>query len=500
MGIFDFDFSTLFTLTNFLVIIIGTLVGLCIGALPGLGGIVGIVLLLPFTYNLSPIAAILLLLAAYQAGSYGGSISSIVLGIPGTPAAAATLLDGNTLAKKNSPGKALAYSLTASSIGGLTGGLVLLFLAVPLGHFALNFSSPEFFLIAAFSLMAVGGLSSADKTKSMISVVLGLMASTVGMDMFTGQPRFTFGQNGLMDGISIIALTVGMFAVAEIFSMIGEGMGRQHDGSSKGLSTKLSFKELKGILKVTFTGSSMGSALGTFPGIGADTAAWLSYSSAKKSSKNPESFGQGNPEGIAAPESANNAVVGSALIPLLTLAIPGSPSVAIIMGAFIIHGIQPGPKLFDTESQLVYGILIGFLFTTIAMYGIGRLLTPMFARILKVPNYILIPIIFILSITGVYISDSISFNVWFTIGAGVIFFLLIRLDFSLPSFILAFVLGPIMEENLRRALLVSDNGYFIFFTRPYSIAILIIIAVLFSFVLLSNRKKKRKTQENGRSV
>lgn len=491
MGILEFDFSTLFTLTNLFAILIGTFVGLLIGALPGLGSMVALVILLPFSFSLPPVAAILLLLATYQAAEYGGSISSIVLGIPGTPAAVATILDGHTLAKKNSPGKALAYSLTASSIGGLMGGLVLLFLSVPIGKLALNFSSPETFLIAVLGLMAVGGLSSADKTKSMISVVLGLMASTVGMDMFTGQLRFTFGQNGLLDGISIIALTVGMFALTEIFSMIGEGMGKRNVDKPVGISTKLKWQEFKKVLKTIFTGGGIGSIIGIIPGLGADTAAWISYTTAKRVSKEPETFGKGNPIGIAAPESANNSLVGSSLIPLLTLGIPGSPGIAIVMGAFIIHGIQPGPKLFDTESQLIYGILIGFLFTTVAMYFMGRLLTPMFARILIVPNYFLIPIILIVSLIGVYVSKSIQFDIWFALIIGVIFFVLKRLHFSLPSFILAFVLGPIMEENLRRALLVSDGSYLIFLTRPFSIAILALMAILLVYLFVSNRAEKK---------
>lgn len=491
MGFFEIDFSSLFSFYNLFAILIGTFVGLLIGALPGLGAIIAVVLLLPFTYSLSPIAAILMLLATYQSAEYGGSISSIILGVPGTPAAAATILDGNTLAKKNSPGKALAYSLTASTIGGLVGGFVLIFLSVPLTSLALRFSSPEYFLIAILGLLAVGGLSSKDKTKSMISVVLGLIASTVGMDMFTGQLRFTLGRVELMDGISLVALMVGMFAITEIFVMIGEGVKKKYASKSQGLKTKLTFKEFKSVIKPISTGSGLGSIVGIFPGMGAGTAAWFSYSAAKKMSKKPDEFGKGNPEGIAAPESANNATVGGSLIPLLSLGIPGSPTIAVVMGGFIIHGIQPGPKLFETEATLVYSILYGFLLTTIAMYVLGRLITPMFSRVLTIPNYMLIPMVLMLSIVGAYASNGLHFDLWFILVIGMIFFVLRKLDFSLPSFILAFVLGPIVEENLRRALLVSDGSYAIFVTRPFSIMILALMVVLIFFIVF--KKDKRKT-------
>lgn len=490
MGFLEFDFSALFTLTNLLCILLGTFIGILIGAIPGLGPIIAIVLLLPLTFSMSPLSAVLMLLAAFQGAEYGGSISSIVLGIPGTTANIATVFDGHALARNSSPGKALAYSLTASTIGGFIGGLVLLFLSVPVSALALNFSSPEFFLIGVFSLIAVSGISSADKTKSIISGILGLMASTVGMDMFSGQQRFTFGQSALLDGISIIALTVGMFALTEIFSMISEGAGKRQEGNTVNLSTKINWKEIKRIFKPSFTGSGLGAFFGVLPGIASGTASFVAYSTAQKMSKKPETFGKGNPEGIAGPESANNSFVGSSMVPLLTLGIPGSPVIAVIMGAFIIHGIQPGPKLFEIESQLVYGILIGFLFTTVAMYFMGRLLTPMFARILVIPNYILIPIILVLSFVGVYVEKALLFDVWFAIIVGIVFFILKVLDFSLPSFILAFVLGPIMEENLRRALLVSDGSYLIFLTRPYSLAILMLIVITAVFIFFRNKKKE----------
>ncbi len=485
MEILGYDILNLFTLENLLVLVLGTFVGMVIGALPGMGVIMAIVLLLPVTYAISPLASILLLLAAYQGAEYGGSISSIVLGIPGTAAAAATVLDGHEMAKRHSPGKALGYSLTSSTIGGIFGGLVLIFLAVPLAKFALKLTDPEFFLIGILGLLAVGMLSAKDQLNSMISVVLGLMAGTVGMDLFSGSSRFTFGFPELADGIDIIALLVGMFAFSELFDMIGEGLNKRYVTDSRKLKTGITFKEMKETAKPTLFGSLIGAVTGIIPGLGSGAASWFAYSLSRKMSKSPQTFGEGNPDGITAPEAANNAVVGGALVPLLALGIPGSASVAVIMGAFIIHGIQPGPNVLSTHKELVYGIFYGFLLTTIAMYVIGKMVTSAFSRMLSIPNSILIPSILILSLIGIFTSKYMFLNLWIGLGIGVVFFLLKKLDFSLPSFIMAFVLSPIIEESLRRSLVLSYGSYSIFFTRPYSVALVILIAAFLGFAVYS---------------
>ncbi len=497
MEIFGYDILNLFTLENVLFILLGTFVGLVCGALPGLGVIVAIILLFPITYVISPLASILMLLAAYQSADYGGSISSITLGIPGTPQAAATVLDGYTLAKKESPGKALTYSLTASTIGGIFGGLVLIFLSKPLANFAIKLSDPEFFLIGILGLLAVGMLSSKDKMKSLISVILGLMFGTVGMDLMTGTERATFDQIELMDGINLIALLVGIFAVSELFNMIKEGLNKKNVTQNDKLKTGLKLNEYKRIVKPTAIGSVIGAVTGIFPGLGAGAASWFAYSLSKKVSKKPETFGEGNPEGIAAPESANNAVVGGAMVPLLALGIPGSASIAIIMGAFMVHGIQPGPNVLMTNSELVNGIFYGFLLTTVAMYVMGRFVTAGFARILVVPNSFLVPIVFILCLVGVFITKKSFFDLWFLLVVGIIFFFLKELDFSLPSVILAFVLCPIIEVSLRRSLVLSDGSYAVFFTRPISAVILVLIVGIIGFGVFQWLKQRR---EKGSSV
>jgi putative tricarboxylic transport membrane protein len=340
-----------------------------------------------------------------------------------------------------------------------------------------RFSDPEFFLIGVLGLIAVAALSSADGIKSAISVLLGLMLGTVGLDVFTGAQRFTLGRLELMDGISMIALLTGMFALSEVLVMVSEDLHKRYSAGKTKVSTHLTWQEFKNTFRATMLGSAIGSVVGLFPGMGAGPASWFAYIQAKRNSKSPETFGKGNPDGIVAPEAANNAVVGGALVPLLALGIPGSPATAIVLGAFIIHGIEPGPNLFRGDTDLVYGIFYGFMLATVLMYIAGRLVTNLFARSLTIPNIYLIPIILILSIVGVFASQALHFNLWFALAIGVISFFLKKLHYSLPSFVLAFILSPIIEESLRRSLVLSDGSFSIFFTRPYSIAILVVMAL-----------------------
>ncbi len=484
------DLQNLFTITNLLCILLGTLVGMVFGALPGLGTVIAVALLLPVTFTLPPLAGILMLLATYQAGEYGGSISAILLGVPGTPQAAATVIDGHAMAMNDSPGKALSYSLLSSSIGGIFGGMVLIFVSVPLAEFALNFGSPEYFLLGVIGLMAVGLLSGRDKVKSLISVVLGLMAGTVGVDTLTGVNRATFNQPELMDGINLVAFLVGMFAISELFLMISKGLNISYVADYSKLKTGLTFREIKNIIRPTTIGSLIGAGTGILPGIGGGASCWFAYAAVSKSSKNPESFGKGCAEGIAAPESSNNASAGGALVPFLALGIPGSAAIAIIMGAFIMHGIQPGPNVFTAERDLVYGIFYGFILTTVAMYLIGRMLTPVFARVLVVPNSFLVSIVMVLCLIGIYASKSAFFDLWLALGIGVTFYFLKRLQYSVSSVIIAYVLAPIIEENFRRSLTLSNGNYGVFFESIYSIALVLMIVGAISASVYGDYKKR----------
>ncbi len=494
---FDFlftDFASVLTIGSLGAILFGTLAGLIIGALPGLGATIAIVLLLPLTYTMSPLASVLMLIAAYQGAEYGGSISSIILGIPGTPAAVATAIDGNAMARQDMAGKALGYSLAASTVGGIFGGIVLIFIAVPLARLAVRFSDPEFFLIGVGGLIAVAALSSRNAVRSAISVVLGLMLGTVGMDSFTGAQRFTFGRLELLEGIGMIALMTGLFAFSELYNIVSRELDKRFSSGSKKLSTGLTLAEFRSVFRTVIRGAGIGSIVGVFPGMGAGPASWFSYIQAKKTSRSPETFGKGNPEGIAAPESANNATVGGSLVPLLALGIPGSPATAIILGAFIIHGIQPGPNLFAASPELVTGVFVGFLVATVMMYLAGRLVTNLFARALTVPNSFLVPVVLTLAIVGIYASQGLHFSLWLALVVGVVAFFLQKLDFSLPSFILAFILGPIIERSLRRSLLLSDGSPMIFVERPYALAILALIVLFVVAALVSNYRRSKAAQ------
>lgn len=497
MTILGFDILTLFTFGNLLAILLGTTVGLIFGALPGLGAIMAMIVLLPLTYNMEPVAAVLLLLSAFQAAEYGGSISSISLGIPGTPAAAATILDGSAMAKNGYPGKALGYSLTASTIGAFAGGLALIFLAQPFAKFALKLSEPEYFLIGILGLIAVSMISSQNAIKGLISMMLGLMAGTIGMDMFTGEQRFTMGQVELLEGIGILPILVGVFAFPEIFKLINLELRKVHDVGKQNLSTKITLRELRDVSKSTFIGSVLGVVLGILPGLGAVSASWFAYVTAQKTSKTPEKFGTGHPEGIAAPEAANNATVASSMIPLLALGIPGSVAPAIIMGAFIIHGVQPGPRIFQNNADLVYGILFGILLSTVAMYVMGRYVTALFARALILPNPILVPFIYLITIIGVFAANGLFFDLWVALIIGVICYLLIEAKFSMPTLIIAFVLSPIIEESFRRALIISNGDFSIFYTRIYSIVLLALIALIIIVPNINKYRNKKKTSLNS---
>lgn len=492
MNAFAFDFSLLINYEVIIALIVGTLVGLFIGAIPGIGGTVGIVLLLPFTYNMSPLASIVMLIAVYQSGEYGGSISSIVLGVPGTSAAVVTCLDGAAMAKQGYPGKALGYSLTSSVIGGLIGGLILMFLTIPMAQLTMKFRDPEFFLLGVLGLVCVASLSSKDIYKSAVSVFLGLLVAFIGIDMYSGSKRFTFGSVNLLEGIEMIPLLIGLFAVSEAFVLLEGDLNKRYVTDTKNLKTYVSWKELKAVWKDLMSGSLIGTIIGILPGLGAGPSSWFAYTQAKQSSKNPELFGKGHPSGIVAPEAANNACVAGALIPLLTLGIPGSAAVAVMMGAFLIHGITVGPLLMKSDPNLVYGIFWGFMATVLLMYILGKYTTSLWARLLTLPKYVLSPLVLFLSLMAVYAGRMNMFDVYLAIVVGIIAFFIKKLDYSLPSFVLAYILAPIMEDGLRRALMISRGDYSVFVTRSYSIGIIVVILILIATTVYSKRKMKKK--------
>ncbi|PNV61873.1 C4-dicarboxylate ABC transporter permease [Clostridium sp. chh4-2] len=481
---FQYDFSLLLTAENLALIFIGSFIGLLVGSMPGLGTALAIVLLLPFSYGMKALSAIVMLLAAYQGAEYGGSISSITLGIPGTPSAAATALDGYAMSKKGEPGKALHYSLFASAIGGLFGAFALLLLTKPLAEFSLRFNAPDYCMLGLIAIIAIITISSTQILKGLISVLLGLMLCTVGTDSFTGASRFTLGIPGLVDGIYTVSMAVAIFAVPEILSMVSESLNIRYVSDAKQLKSRLSAKEYFHVAKPILSGATMGTVIGIFPGLGGAIASWLSLLFTTKTSRHPENFGKGEPQGIAAPESANNACVAGSLIPELALGIPGAPAVAIIASAFMIHGIKVGPSLFSTDPELLNGIYYGFFLSVAAMYILGRLLTPFFARILSVPGSVLVPVIMVFLIIGTYAGKKNFVHLWIALAVGIICYFLKRMNYPLAPIMIAYVIGPLIESNFRRSLELSGGSLDIFVQSVCSKVIfsLLIFVIIFPWV------------------
>lgn len=455
MTLFEYDFSILFSFTGLACVSIGVLFGMLVGALPGLGPSVGCALLIPITYTMDPIPAVLLLISLYMGAEYGGSISSIVLGVPGTAAAVATAIDGHEMAKKGLPGKSLAYSLYSSTIGGIWGCIILMTCTIPLMAVTINFSDPELCMISMLGLSSIIMLGSEDPVKSIVSVAFGLLITSIGMDLLTGMQRYTFGITSMLDGIALVPMLTGLFAISEVLNLASSGnLGSPTVRHKEGLRVKLTWNEFLNVFFLDIRCALIGTFAGVIPGMGASPASWLAYTSAKASSKHPEEFGHGSPEGISAPESANNACVAGALVPLLSLGIPGSGTIAVVSSALIMQGIQPGPNLLRTELDLVNSIFWGLLLATCLMFVFGRLTTSIYARLLVIPNYMLTTLILLISLIGAYAARRMMMDVWVAIIAGIFGYFMKKLKFSHPSFVLAFVLGSLIEKNFRRTLML----------------------------------------------
>ncbi|MCI8518015.1 MAG: hypothetical protein HFG75_14295 [Hungatella sp.] len=496
MTIFGFNLLELFQPLNMVLCFAGVFIGLLVGALPGLGTTLAIALVLPFTWSLKPLTAILLLLCVYQGAEYGGSISSIILGIPGTAGAAATALDGNALAKQGKPSEAIRYSLAASTVGGLAGAAVMLFFTKPIGTFALGFSAPDYCMLGLIACIAVISMSSGSYVKGLISVIIGAMLSMVGTDVINGAVRFAYGRPELYDGVDTVCLIVAVFAIPELLSVICDNLNTRYVVSTQKEKVKIPLREFADNMKPAASGSLIGIVIGIFPGLGGGVAAWLSYMFTSRTSKNPESFGKGNPRGITAPESANNASVAGSMIPMLSMGIPGSSAAAIIGAAFTMQGIQVGPMLFNSDPHLVYGIFFGFFLSVIALYLLGRALTPFFSRILVIRNSILVPILLLLCLIGGFASKKLFLHLWIALILGILFFAMKRLSYPLAPVIIAFILGPIIEKNFRRALSLSMGSYSIFYQSLCSKVILAVLVLVICYPLLKRAADRRKGAED----
>ena len=488
----DFElFSTAFLgvleWNTLLMIFLGVTGGIIIGSLPGLTATMGVALLVPFTFGLPFNQSIGMLLGIFSGSIYGGSISAILISTPGTPAAAATLLDGYPLTKKGEAGRALSMSVFASFIGGFAGALIMTFLSPQISKFALEFSAAEYFGLAIFGLSIIVSVSGKSILKGVMVGFLGLLISTIGMDPVTGYPRFTFGSMNLFEGPAFIPTLIGLFAIAEVFKGI-ENLESTKRTVSHISSLLPSFADIKKAWKDMAKSSVMGTFIGSIPGAGSDIAAFVGYSEAKRRSKHPEKFGKGAIEGVAAAESANNACSGGAMIPMLSLGVPGDAVTAILLGAFVIQGIQPGPMLYVEDLGTVYSVFSSMLVANIAMLIVGLIGIRFFTKAITIRKSILLPTIFILSIVGAYSMRNNMFDVWLALSFGVIGYFLHRYRFPISPILLALILGPMAEANLRRALIIADNSLIDIISRPIT-AIFLILAVASLITSLLRQKR-----------
>ena len=487
----------LFTIENILWINIGVFIGSVFAAIPGLTVILCVILFLPFTYQMTAIPGMMFLLGIYCAGGYGGSVSAILINTPGTPHAAATMLDGHPLSKQGRTKAALKIALYASTFGGVFSALMLLFLGPQVARVAAQLGTAEYFMVCLFGLTIIAGVSGKSMIKGIISACVGLLLSCVGTDPMTGYDRLTFGIGRLYMGLDLAVCLIGLFALVEILAKAELKPDALHLDTKKmednGVITK---EEYKRIVRPVLLSSLIGSLVGIIPGTGASEASWFSYNTAKNMSKHPEEFGHGSVEGIAAAESANNAVTGATLIPLLTLGIPGDGTVAIMLSALMINGLNPGLSLFTTQGDIMYAIMLGLILVNVFMCLQGKFLTLLFAKVVSIPQEILTPIIVIFCFAGAYSVNENYFDVGVALIFGALAWILRKLELPPVPILLGLVLGSMTETNFRRALLISNGSPRIFFSSVYCIIFLVlIVAAVGTIVRGKIKERKAATQK-----
>lgn len=462
----------------------GVLIGTAVGVLPGIGPMSGVALLIPVTATLTSgldpesaaASSIILLAGVYYGAMYGGSTTSILLNTPGESSSVVTALDGYQMAKQGRAGAALSIAAIGSFVAGIVSLVGLAVLAEPLSDVALSFGPPEYFSLMILGLCAVSGLAGKSMTKALIMTVIGLLLATIGMDNVSGVARFTYDIPVLYSGLEFLTVAVGLFALGEVFKTILEKETNDGEISKVGriLPTRQDMKESAGPI---LRGSFLGFFIGILPGAGATLASFFSYIMEKKISKNPSKFGQGAIAGVAAPESANNGASGGAMIPLLTLGIPGSGTTAILMGALIMYNIQPGPLLFTDHPQVAWGLIASMFIGNLMLLVLNMPLVKVFAKIIETPAKYLLPIIIAISIFGVYAVQFTTFDLMLLIACGVVGYFLTKNDYPVAPLVLGLVLGPMIENNLRRALTTSNGDFMIFLQNPISLAFLLIAAL-----------------------
>ncbi|NCN40557.1 C4-dicarboxylate ABC transporter permease [bacterium] len=482
-------FVGLASMQGLILVVAGVVLGIVFGAMPGLSPSTSVALLVPFSYTLDPTLALAFLTCIYLASNYGGSITAVLINTPGTPASAVTAIDGYALTQRGQAAKAMGMSLWASTIGGVVGVVMLILFSRSLAQFAIRFTPADYFALAFFGLSTIASLGRGNVLKALVATSLGLAMNTVGMDPISGVSRFTFGFDELYDGFQLVPVLIGLFAVSVVYERMAEGWsGRQFD--EKGTSTFSGRLEVWKAKLVLAMSSVLGTVVGVFPGAGSTIASFLSYDFAKKLSKTPEKFGSGSLEGIAASESANSASVGGALVPLLALGIPGSATDAVLLGAFMLHNLNPGPQLFSERPDLVYGIFAALLLANLMVFILGSLAMPLFRKVVLISESLMTPMILMLAIVGSYAVNASIFDVGLCLSFGLLGWVLKRFSYPIAPIVLGLVLGKMMEENLRRALLM--NGFESFWSSPLSLVFIALSLTSFLYPI-GQRLKNRKT-------
>lgn len=484
-----------FTPMNLLLILGGMTIGVFTGALPGISSSMGVVLMLPFTYYMDIVPSIMMLSALYAGSAYGGSITAILFNTPGTAESVATTFDGYPMAQKGEAGKALGLAMTGSAFGGIFSVIIMLLLAPPMSAVALKIQSPEYLGLTLLGIACISSVGTKSLVKSLVTGVFGILLALIGLDPLAGVTRMTFGNIYLMNGIEFIPVMIGSFALAEVLKQAIE----RQESMDADVKISIDSMNLKEILKYKATmikSAIIGTVIGILPGTGGSIASIVSYGEAVRSSKDKSQFGKGAPEGILAPETANNAAGGGAMIPTLVLGIPGSPTAAIMLAALVLQGLQPGPQLMKEQPLLLYGVFISMLIASLAVFIAARGAVKIFAAILKFPYQFIAPAILMFSVIGSFsLSNNLS-SIWVMILFGFFGYFLKKYHFSGASLVLGLVLGKMMEENLRRTLLLSKGSYAPLFTRPISLVILIfvLLTLFYPFIMAKIEEKKAKSK------
>ena len=480
--------STVVALVPLLTIVAGIVLGILIGAMPGLSPSMGVALMVPFTYGMSPTLALILLVGIYIGSSYGGSITGIMVNAPGTPSAVVTAIDGFALTRQGKPATALGTSIVASSVGGMFGTLILILFSVPLAAAAVRFHPSEYFAFALFGMATIATLAGDNWGKAFIAMMVGLLIATVGTDPISGAERFTFDKTALSDGFMLIPALIGIFALSEVFRGIEKGEMRL-EKLGKVTDRWPRFAHYWKLKWVTLRSGAIGTLVGVFPGAGATIGSFISYGLAKRFSREPEQFGKGSPEGVTASEAADSGSVGGAMVPLLALGIPGSATTAVLIGAMMIHDLTPGPQLFIRNPDMIYAIFAAMLIAQFVLLIVGMAGGRLWVMVAHIPKELLYVLITMMALIGSYAVRNSLFDVFACLGFGLLGWILRRYGYPLAPVILGLVLGSIAETNFRRAIMM--DGFSVFFTRPLTL-ILILLAVASFLIPLSGHLRSNR--------